>query len=145
MTCTRCGSDNISRSRRRGLADHLCASLGLWPYRCEECSLRFWADQRRRPRETSARATRASGQQVHSEQGGETGSTFRSFARKAAADAQAGPEMAFRTGEGKPQAKIVLQADSHEQLSHILLALNRAVMAYQPQAHTERETADMKR
>lgn len=39
--------------------------------------------------------------------------------------------MAFRTDAEKPHAKIVVQADSHEQLNHILLALNRAVNSYQ--------------
>ncbi len=138
MTCTRCGSDNISRSRRRGLADHLLAGLGRWPYRCDECGLRLWAAQRRRPRETPARQTQ-----------GETGGQFRAYAQKAATaqSAPSGPGIAFRTDGGKPQAKIVLQADSHEQLNHILLALNRAVMSYQPQAqeHCQRETAGTKR
>ena len=39
--------------------------------------------------------------------------------------------MLFQTHVEKPQAKIVLQADTHEQLNHILIALNRAVNAYQ--------------
>jgi hypothetical protein len=39
--------------------------------------------------------------------------------------------MALRTHGQKPQAKIVVQAESHEQLNHILLALSQAVDSYQ--------------
>jgi hypothetical protein len=38
--------------------------------------------------------------------------------------------MAFRAHCAKPQAKIVVQADTHEQLNHILLTLDKAISAY---------------
>ena len=44
--------------------------------------------------------------------------------------------MAFRKHPEKPIAKIVVEADNHDQLNHILLALNRAVSSYQTQ-HSE--------
>jgi hypothetical protein len=48
--------------------------------------------------------------------------------------------MAFRTDAQKPQAKIVVQAESHEQLNHILLALHQAVSAYQHASQEEERT-----
>ena len=50
--------------------------------------------------------------------------------------------MAFRTDSVKPHAKVVISADSHEQLNHILLVLDRAVTSYQRQSQ---HTADEKR
>lgn len=47
--------------------------------------------------------------------------------------------MRFRSDAVKPQAKVVIAADSHEQLNDILLALDRAVNFYQRQSQ---ETAD---
>jgi ssDNA-binding Zn-finger/Zn-ribbon topoisomerase 1 len=42
-TCPSCGSDEILRSRRRGL-DHLLALANLYPYRCRHysCERRFY-------------------------------------------------------------------------------------------------------
>jgi hypothetical protein len=42
-------------------------------------------------------------------------------------------QMAFRTHPEKPIAKIVVEADDHNQLNQILLALHRAVTSYQTQ------------
>ena len=48
--------------------------------------------------------------------------------------------MAFRKHPEKPIAKIVVEADDHDQLNRILLALNRAVSSYQTQSsETARE------
>ena len=130
------------------MADHARAVLGSWPYRCNQCSLRFWAAERRKPavttaRQPSSRASSGSGENCH----GETGLNFRSYAQSAGTTrtAENNPQIAFRTHISKPQAKIVLQADSHEQLDHLLLALNRAIVSYQPQGqeHLERDTADV--
>lgn len=49
--------------------------------------------------------------------------------------------MAFRAHREKPQAKIVVQAESHEQLNHILLALNQAVQSYQQTSKRQEQTA----
>lgn len=49
--------------------------------------------------------------------------------------------MAFRTSEQRPQARIVVEADSHEQLNNILLALDRAVHSYQHASQAQTETA----
>ncbi len=150
MTCTRCGSDVFSRSRRRGIGDHIRAALGQWPYRCDGCDLRFWAGGRRASGTRESSKLRVGSETVdrlniHAD----PGTNFRAFAEHAAKNqpAPGGPEMAFRTHEEKPQAKIVLQADSHEQLNHLLLALNRAVMSYQPEVQGQREpeTAKAKR
>lgn len=42
--------------------------------------------------------------------------------------------MAFLADAVKPQAKVVIAADSHEQLNEILLALDRAVSFHQRQS-----------
>lgn len=43
LCCPRCGSSEISRSRPRGVMEkHLGNLMHLRPYRCYECSLRFW-------------------------------------------------------------------------------------------------------
>ena len=49
--------------------------------------------------------------------------------------------MAFRTHAQKPQAKIIVQAESHEQLNGILLALNQAVSSYQQTSKEREQTA----
>ena len=62
--------------------------------------------------------------------------------RRAATDtAHERPAMAFRTDAQRPQAKIVVQAESHEQLNHILIALNQAVNSYQHASKREERTA----
>jgi hypothetical protein len=45
--------------------------------------------------------------------------------------------MAFRAHPAKPQAKIVLQAETHEQLDHILLTLDKAINSYGKSAKPE--------
>jgi hypothetical protein len=45
--------------------------------------------------------------------------------------------MAFRAHSEKPQAKIVVQAETHEQLNHILLALDKAISSYGKSAKPE--------
>lgn len=49
--------------------------------------------------------------------------------------------MAFRADPAKPQAKIVVQAETHEQLNHILLALDKAIHTYEKNARTENASA----
>jgi Mg2+ and Co2+ transporter CorA len=49
--------------------------------------------------------------------------------------------MAFRTDAQRPQAKIVVQAESHEQLNDILLALNQAVSSYEHTSRKQKQTA----
>ena len=47
----------------------------------------------------------------------------------------AGRRAVYRTDTVRPQAKIVVQADTHEQLDSVLLALSRAVAAHQQTKH----------
>jgi DNA-directed RNA polymerase subunit RPC12/RpoP len=43
ICCPRCGSSEVSKSRRRGIVEkYLGTVLQMRPYRCYECSLRFW-------------------------------------------------------------------------------------------------------
>ncbi len=49
--------------------------------------------------------------------------------------------MAFRAHSAKPQAKIVVQADTHEQLNHILLTLDKAINAYGKSTQPENSRA----
>jgi hypothetical protein len=44
---------------------------------------------------------------------------------------EAAPEMASHRHPNQPTAKVVIQADSHEQLDQVLLALQRAVARYE--------------
>ena len=41
--CPYCQSDNIRRSRRRSKAELLRMSVGVYPFRCNSCSQRFWS------------------------------------------------------------------------------------------------------
>ncbi|HXM96792.1 MAG TPA: hypothetical protein VOA64_21450 [Candidatus Dormibacteraeota bacterium] len=43
MTCPLCGSAEIRRSRRRTLLDYLVDVVGIVPWRCEACEMRFHA------------------------------------------------------------------------------------------------------
>lgn len=116
MTCTRCHSSDIHRSRRKGAWDNLQAWFGRYPYRCEDCGLRFAATGRYLDRESgNARNDYAKSSPQYAT-AGQNGS--------------AGPEMAFRSHPAKPQAKIVVQAETHEQLNHILLSLDKAINSY---------------
>jgi hypothetical protein len=45
--------------------------------------------------------------------------------------------MAFRAHPAKPHAKIVVQAETHEQLNHILLTLDKALNSYGKSARPE--------
>src|SRR3954468_10006148 len=117
MTCTRCGSCDIHRSRRSGACDQIQSWVGRYPYRCGACGLRFCATGPYLDTHPAANSTYTAGaQQQHR-------------APNPAA-AASGPEMAFRTDMTKPQAKIVVQAETHEQLNHILLTLDAAINAY---------------
>ena len=42
--CPKCGSDNISRSKRRGMIETFISSVGVLPYRCNQfvCGSRFF-------------------------------------------------------------------------------------------------------
>ena len=43
MICPRCRSGACSRSRRKGVSDHLATCFGLRPWRCHSCEERFQA------------------------------------------------------------------------------------------------------
>ena len=45
MICPQCRSADCFRSRRGGLLDFLSTGLGLRPWRCHTCNLRFYARQ----------------------------------------------------------------------------------------------------
>jgi hypothetical protein len=110
MKCSRCHSQDIRRSARRGFLDNLRASMGRWPFRCQACGRCFYANRRYIP----APAKSAPGPNA---------ATY--------AHAKGGPEMAFRRDETRPMAKVVIQADDQAQLDRILLALHSAVSSYQ--------------
>lgn len=83
------------------MADRLFACAGYWPYRCRECGARF-----RLPlRDYRPPVTR----------------------RESPKTDAAGPDMACRKHPERPLAKVVIEADSHEQLDQILLALGQVV------------------
>jgi len=48
--------------------------------------------------------------------------------------------MAFRMHGQKPQAKIIVQAESHEQLNSILFAFNQTVSSYQQTSKRREQT-----
>src|SRR5271166_1967760 len=43
--CPACGSKLTRRSMRRSWKDRFKSAFGLWPYRCQMCSMRFVAPQ----------------------------------------------------------------------------------------------------
>jgi hypothetical protein len=44
-SCPKCGSESVCRSRRHGIIERLLKTLTVVPFRCEDCSVRFfrWA------------------------------------------------------------------------------------------------------
>ncbi len=120
MTCPHCGSDDEFRLRRHGLLNQVQAIFGNWPYRCSDCNGRFRA--RFRSLEDAEAHKIKRDQQAPAQ-------PFSPPIQHASADE--GPDMAFRTHPERPLAQIVVQADTHEQLNNILLALNHAVNTYQ--------------
>lgn len=50
IECPDCRSDQIRRSRTRGIVDSFLARLLIRPYRCQECDCRFfrWSIRHRR-------------------------------------------------------------------------------------------------
>src|SRR4051794_1136523 len=125
MTCTRCGSSDVNRSSRRGACDEIQSWFGRYPYRCSACGLRFRMTGRYRDRDRSSTrsASRPSERAQHQ--------------TPKPTPASSGPEMAFRAHAEKPQAKIVVQAETHEQLNHILLTLDKAISSYGKSAKPE--------
>ena len=107
--------------------DQAKAALGLWPYRCEDCGLRFHA-RGRSLAEIAARDAAKNKRKAKEE----TRTRTKDYAQASSEDQAAA--MAFRTDSVKPHAKVVISADTHEQLNHILLALDRAVSSYQQQS-----------
>ena len=122
MTCKRCQSSDIERSRRKTVLDQLKAALGWWPYRCDDCGLRFHA----RGRSLSSPIPEASDEVPN-------------YGPSVSFSSEDGPAMAFRADVLRPQAKIVVSAENYDQLNHILLALDRAVSSYQTQSKQEQE------
>ena len=45
LSCKKCGSDHVRRSRKRGF-DHFLRFLGLRPFRCFDCGYRFRSTKR---------------------------------------------------------------------------------------------------
>jgi uncharacterized protein with PIN domain len=49
--CPRCESRAIRRSMRKGVVERVFLRMALvWPYRCDDCDVRFWGFQRSAPR-----------------------------------------------------------------------------------------------
>ena len=100
--CPKCSGTQLQRSRRRGVGDNVFASAGYWPYRCQQCSARF----RLPARDYSGAGRKREPEKLAS---------------------AAPPEIESYRHPDRPIAKVVIQADSHEQLDRVLLALERAV------------------
>jgi C4-type Zn-finger protein len=43
MTCPICKQGEARRSRRQTISDYVLSALGLLPWRCRQCNLRFYA------------------------------------------------------------------------------------------------------
>src|SRR5438309_3832038 len=117
MTCMRCGSCDVHRSRRSGACDQMQSWIGRYPYRCQACGFRFRATGRYLDAQPAAKTTYTTGGQQQ-------------YRAPKPASPASGPEMAFRTDMAKPQEKIVVQAETHEQLNQILLTLDKAINSY---------------
>ena len=108
--CPRCKSEKIRRSKRRGLRDRMWGLLGRWPYRCKDCSFRF----RRRIRYAAPPPSPT------------PGTTARALEPRV--------DLAFRTHPCIPLAKVLLRAESQEQLEQMLVTIERTVGSYQHSA-----------
>jgi hypothetical protein len=42
LTCPKCGSTDVRRSRSAGVVAFLFAVFGRWPFRCRSCRTRFF-------------------------------------------------------------------------------------------------------
>jgi transposase-like protein len=50
MTCPLCASEHLHRSRGRGIYERiLLRAIGKYPYRCDECDERFYAQRPKVP------------------------------------------------------------------------------------------------
>lgn len=45
LSCPSCGRQLVRRSKRNGLIEKVVSLAYIYPFRCEECSHRFWALQ----------------------------------------------------------------------------------------------------
>ena len=67
MTCPKCKTDHATRSHREGWRDYAVSLFQRYPYRCNECGIRFFQFRRKPPKtvdkptstEREIRATRA--------------------------------------------------------------------------------------
>jgi hypothetical protein len=111
--CPQCHSTDTARRRRRGILNKIRSTFNSWPYRCLSCGVCFHANQRQPGYDTgpSSRTEPPRAQQ----------------AKTSAQQDSDGPRVAYRTEPVRPYAKIVLEADTHEQMDAILMALDRAV------------------
>lgn len=111
--CPICKSARVRRRRRRSVIDRVRSAVGQWPYVCRACGERFYLGQRRpsQPADRENKDLRAS--DVGSE----------------------GPQLAYRPDPVRPHAKILVQAETQEQLDFVLLALSQAVSAHQHASH----------
>jgi hypothetical protein len=109
IKCPGCGGVQFWRSRRRGLGENILARVGYWPYRCLECSERFRLRMRNHVPQTATPKPETKAEMKPDD---------------------VGPEVASHRHPHQPVAKVVIQADSHEQLDQVLLALQRAVARY---------------
>jgi hypothetical protein len=54
--CPSCHGGSIRRSTRRGFVERVFLRLAMvWPYRCDDCDVRFWGFQRTAPMMQDAR------------------------------------------------------------------------------------------
>ncbi len=44
LVCPSCGSRNFRRSRKRSFSDLLKMAIGLYPFRCLDCTRRIWVN-----------------------------------------------------------------------------------------------------
>lgn len=110
VTCPHCGACNPYRTARKGLLDAVHSWVNRWPYRCRACRRKFYSSVRR-----SARRS-AEGYRPAASHPGEV-------------------TVDCRTKAETSTAAIVVQAEDNEQLTHILLALSKAVEVEQQRSH----------
>jgi len=42
LSCPKCGSSDVRRSKSEGIWGGLARMFGRWPYRCRSCRIRFY-------------------------------------------------------------------------------------------------------
>jgi ribosomal protein L37AE/L43A len=121
--CPACGSPDLRRSRSSGFWDSIREGLGGVAYRCRSCDHRFFGPPPEKPVEDSAAARTIPGIDSRTAEPAPEPAALASFAPPPAAPA----EVTIRQSAEEPVAAVLVRASSQDDLSNLLLNLDRAL------------------